>query len=44
MENRRKLNGAVGEKGTTIVKEKVVIDKSDYVINEYNMDDYFWHV
>lgn len=41
MENRRKLNGVVEKKGTTIVKERVVIDKDDYVINEYNMDDYF---
>lgn len=44
MENRRKLNGVVEKKDTTIVKERVVIDKDDYVINEYNMDDYFWHV
>lgn len=41
MENRRKLNGVVEKKDTTIVKERVVIDKDDYVINEYNMDDYF---
>lgn len=41
MENRRKLNGIVEKKNTTIVKERVIIDKDDYVINEYNMDDYF---
>lgn len=41
MENRRKLNGVVEKEDTTIVKERVVIDKDDYVINEYNMDDYF---
>lgn len=35
------LNGVVEKKGTIIVKERVVIDKDDYVINEYNMDDYF---